>query len=104
MAQDAVNQVLIAFWPHDKFPHLLWGTITKFLGGYARVKEYGNSSFRPILVLDEESAAKLITELVSLKDERELEESTAISRYEEKLRNIIKCRGLSVGGGKVRTT
>lgn len=65
-----MNQELYAFWEYDLYPYLLGGTVTQITStGAVKTKEFGNSLFRPIIILPLESGIQLANKLKELDSE-----------------------------------
>jgi hypothetical protein len=88
----------MAFWKYDRYPGILCGTITEVLdNGLAKIKEYGNGCFRPILVLPKEAGLKLKEELEILEKDHlkrlkevQKESSNKINSLTEKYKISLK--------------
>lgn len=62
---------LMAFWPYSYgFSKLLWGEVTSFTSeGMAKIKEYGNQTFYPTMVLPLDEGKKLAAKFKALEDD-----------------------------------
>ncbi len=87
---------LAVFWPHAQYPYLLWGTGTKFEGLYARVEEYGNSTFLPVAVMERKTGEEFSHVLTRLAQERKEALRAVGHEYDEKLAEALGDMRLSL--------
>lgn len=89
--KSGANQLdLYAFWSHDTFPYVLGSEVDKFIeGGLVKVKDFGNSAFRPIKLLPLEEGKVLAEKIKSLKTTYNQKKKELKDRHEGMLRTLM---------------
>lgn len=60
---------LYAFWRYDLFPYILGGEVVSMTdAGLVKIKEYGGSAFRPVLILPYDAGIEIHEKLRLLDD------------------------------------
>jgi hypothetical protein len=61
---------MIVFWAYDQYPYCLSAKLKEVLpDGLVKVEGYGNYTFRPIIMLPDETGGPLVAELGRLRKE-----------------------------------
>lgn len=82
---------MIAFWKYDLFPFCLSAEVNEFNSatGLVKVKGYGNSTFRPNVILPDEQGAIIAQKLRELETSYDIDKARLHVQYVAELKSVL---------------